>query len=198
METDPRAGQELLVLKQSMVGAYCAFVRIIYPSQSFSYSNCLMPTLNECIIGLYTSPGHAFFGRHGKTPMNHAMESRESVHCVAGRGLEGDRFFDHDDDYKGQVTFFQKEVYEDLCREIGVFDKPITALRRNVITSDVDLNELVGKRFQIQGVEFEGVEECRPCYWMDRALGEGAEMALQGKGGLRARILTSGYLRSPD
>lgn len=130
--------------------------------------------------------------------MNHAMESQQRVHCVAGRGLENDRFFDHDDDYKGQVTFFQKEVFDDVCQEIGVFDKPISALRRNVITTDIDLNELVGKRFHIQGVEFEGVEECRPCYWMDQALGSGAEAALQGKGGLRARILTDGYLRPPD
>jgi MOSC domain-containing protein YiiM len=37
--------------------------------------------------------------------------------------------------------------------------------------------------------------ECKPCYWMDEAIAPGAEALLQGRGGLRARILTSGTLR---
>ena len=118
------------------------------------------------------------------------------MHCVAGRGLKGDRFFDYGQDYKGQVTFFQEEVFVALCRQIGVSDKPISALRRNVITRGLELSPLIGKRFQIQGVEFEGIEECRPCYWMDFAIGDGAEAALKEKGGLRAKILTTGYLKA--
>jgi MOSC domain-containing protein YiiM len=60
----------------------------------------------------------------------------------------------------------------------------------------VDLDALIGRRFAIQGVRFEGVEECRPCYWMDRAIGAGAEAFLKGRGGLRVRILTGGFLRA--
>ena len=67
--------------------------------------------------------------------------------------------------------------------------------RRNVITAGVDLNSLIGKKFILQGVEFEGTCECSPCYWMDAAIAPGAEAALQGRGGLRARILTGGKLR---
>ena len=55
--------------------------------------------------------------------------------------------------------------------------------------------DLIGQRFTLQGIEFEGSEECRPCYWMDQAVGEGVHEALKGYGGLRARILTSGVLR---
>ncbi|MEI8342757.1 MAG: molybdenum cofactor biosysynthesis protein, partial [Verrucomicrobiota bacterium] len=68
--------------------------------------------------------------------------------------------------------------------------------RRNVITTGVNLNELIGKRFDIQNVQFEGIEECRPCHWMDQAFAPGAEQWLKGRGGLRARILTNGVLRS--
>jgi len=39
------------------------------------------------------------------------------------------------------------------------------------------------------------MEECKPCYWMDFAIGPGAEAWLQGRAGLRARILTDGVLR---
>ena len=59
----------------------------------------------------------------------------------------------------------------------------------------VDLNTLVGKEFEVQGVTFRGREECRPCYWMDQSFGPGAEAALRGRGGLRAEILADGILR---
>jgi MOSC domain-containing protein YiiM len=40
------------------------------------------------------------------------------------------------------------------------------------------------------------MEECRPCYWMDRAFAPGAYEFLKGRGGLRAKILCDGMLRS--
>ena len=43
-------------------------------------------------------------------------------------------------------------------------------------------------------MRFRGVEECRPCYWMDQAIAPGAEAWLKGKGGLRAKILSDGWL----
>jgi MOSC domain-containing protein YiiM len=114
---------------------------------------------------------------------------------VAGRGIMGDRYFDHKENYKGQITFFASEVYEDVCRELGVRGQSPGVLRRNVITFGVDLNTLIGEEFVLQGIRFAGVEECRPCYWMDQALAPGAEAALRGRGGLRARILDDGTLR---
>ena len=65
-----------------------------------------------------------------------------------------------------------------------------------MITRGVDLNELIGQEFEVQGVRFFGMEECRPCYWMDRAFAPGAQQFLKGRGGLRAKILTYGRLRS--
>jgi MOSC domain-containing protein YiiM len=75
-----------------------------------------------------------------------------------------------------------------------VCEKQPSLLRRNVLTRGIDLNTLIGMTFSIQGVVFEGTEECRPCYWMDTALAPGAEAALRGRGGLRARILEGGTL----
>jgi MOSC domain-containing protein YiiM len=64
-----------------------------------------------------------------------------------------------------------------------------------VLTRGVDLNTLIGSEFEVQGVRFEGVRECSPCYWMDQAFAPGAEAWLKGRGGLRARILTAGWLK---
>jgi MOSC domain-containing protein YiiM len=144
---------------------------------------------------LFISPGHNFFGHHGREPDDHPMREVASVQCVAGRGLVGDRYYDFKADYKGQVTFFSLEVYEDLCRRFN-HRPPPSVFRRNVLVEGIDLNARIGHTFELQGVRFEGVEECRPCYWMNRAFGPGAEAALQGRGGLRARILSDGVLRS--
>lgn len=148
------------------------------------------------ILRLYVSPGHNFFGRHGQAAGEAPIVEVPSVECAAGRGLHGDRFFDFKDNYKGQITFFAWEVYEDLCRQLGIHDKHIGVLRRNAITRGIDLNALVGQEFEVQGLRFQGMAECSPCYWMNTAFGPGAEDALRGRGGLRARILTSGVIRS--
>jgi MOSC domain-containing protein YiiM len=148
------------------------------------------------VTGLYTSRGHNFFGQHGKPSGTHDLIAQEEIVCVAGRGIEGDRFFDHQENYCGQITFFSAEVFEDVCRRLGVIGKHPGLARRNVITSGVDLNTLIGEEFMLQGVRFQGAEECRPCYWMDRAIAPGAEAALRHRGGLRARILTTGRLRA--
>jgi MOSC domain-containing protein YiiM len=147
------------------------------------------------ILAIYLSSGHNFFGRHNESALAHQIVSVPEVSCVAGSGLVGDRFFKYKPGYKGQVTFFSSEVFETLCGDLGVSEKQPSVLRRNVLTRGVDLNTLIGRTFSIQGVVFEGAEECRPCYWMDTALAPGAEAALRGRGGLRARIIEGGTLR---
>lgn len=146
------------------------------------------------IAGLQISPGHNFFGRHGKPRGAHETVAVDRVECGAGHGLRGDRFWDYKPDYAGQVTFFAEEVHRALLVELKPVPCPAAAYRRNVITRGVDLNELIGREFEVQGVRFSGSAECKPCYWMDQAIGAGAEKFLRGRGGLRARILSDGEL----
>jgi hypothetical protein len=42
------------------------------------------------------------------------------IRCVAGRGIEGDRFFDFKENYAGQITFFSSEVFDELCFSLRV------------------------------------------------------------------------------
>ena len=144
---------------------------------------------------LFISAGHNYFGHHERPPGSHPVVEVEQVECVAGQGLRGDRFFGYKADYKGQVTLFSWEVFCDLRRELSALGADPSALRRNIITEGVNLTELIGRPFELQGVRFHGVEECRPCYWMDRAVAPGAEAWLKGRGGLRCRILSDGILR---
>jgi MOSC domain-containing protein YiiM len=151
--------------------------------------------MNIAIKAIYISSGHDFVGRHGKGRLDHGIEKVDTVECLAGRGIVNDRYLDHEEDFKGQITFFDWDVYDRIRTQCNLPDLDPALFRRNVLTSGVDLNTLIGLRFTLQGIEFEGVEECRPCYWMDEAIAPGAEDYLKGHGGLRARILNDGVLR---
>ena len=146
------------------------------------------------ICHLYISAGHNFFGHHGREPDNYPTIDVPVIECVAGHGIRGDRFFDYRDEYKGQITFFSMEVFDDLCGALELPGRSPSLLRRNVLTRNIDLNSLIGQEFELQDVKFFGTGECRPCYWMDRAIAPGAEEYLKGRGGLRAKILTDGKL----
>jgi MOSC domain-containing protein YiiM len=143
---------------------------------------------------IFISPGHNFFGRYGQPAGEHATTEIRRVRCHAGRGLEGDRFFGYRPDYNGQVTFFAWEVYEAAKREFNVPQLSAGAFRRNILVEGMPLNELIGTRFTLGGIEFEAMSESRPCHWMEQVIAPGAENWLRGRGGLRARILTDGDL----
>ena len=147
---------------------------------------------------LFISPGHNFVGHHGQPPGANPIVAMSEVECVAGRGLRGDRYFDREENHKGQITFFSLEVFEALRLEMNLPDAQPQATRRNAFTRGVDLNAFIGQEFEVQGVRFFGVEESKPCDWMNLVIGPGAREWLKGRGGLRARILTDGVLRRED
>lgn len=144
---------------------------------------------------IFVSPGHNYFGRYGQPADTHPSHEVAEVECVQGYGLRGDRFFGYRPDYKGQATFFASEVFDAVRREFKVPALSPAAFRRNILTEGVDLNSLIGERFTLQGVAFEAVEECRPCHWMEEAVAAGAEEWLKGRGGLRCRVLSNGWVR---
>lgn len=156
----------------------------------------LGPSVNAAVLirHLLVSPGHNFFGRHGQPAGTHATADVGAVRCRAGLGLEGDRFFGYRPDYQGQVTFFAWETVLAVRREFNLPELSASVFRRNVVTEGLSLPELAGVRFMLGGVEFEGVGEAKPCYWMDQVVAPGAEAWLRGQGGLRARILSDGEL----
>jgi MOSC domain-containing protein YiiM len=147
---------------------------------------------------IFISPGHNYFGHHGRAADDYPLVEVPQIECVAGHGVRGDRFYDYQDNYQGQITFFSFDVFEKLTHHFGLTDKSAGALRRNVIVSGVDLNELIGEEFSIQGVRLRGTAHCKPCYWLDQAVVPGTEKFLEGNGGLRAQILSDGVIAVGD
>lgn len=156
-----------------------------------------VPEWHAELVEIWVSPGNDFKGHHGGPRGEHGIEALNEVECVAGMGLVGDRYFGYKPDFKGQVTFFDADAVDAVREQFNRPDLSGSEFRRNLIVRGVDLSSWVGKRFRFQGVEFEGSEECKPCYWMNEAVGSGVEEFLRShfRGGLRARILTDGRLR---
>ncbi len=150
----------------------------------------ITPSIEAIVI----SPAHNYVGHHGRAAGTEPGVLRDSVRLIAGRGIEDDRYCQREDGHGKQITFFAMEVLDALAKHVGHAIAP-GAVRRNVFTRGIDLNALIGRRFTLQGVALEGVEHCKPCYWMDAAVGPGAEVFLKDRGGLRARILSGDILR---
>jgi MOSC domain-containing protein YiiM len=125
------------------------------------------------------------------------------VQAREGVGLEGDRYaartgtFSKSAKVGRDVTLIEAEAIEAAGRD---YETPLAAseARRNLLTRGVALNHLVGKRFTIGEVLFEGVELCEPCKHLETLSRPGVLKALVHRGGLRARIVRDGTLRVGD
>ena len=122
----------------------------------------------------------------------------ESIGAFAGRGLEGNRYFYDGDAPPGRaLTLIAAEALAAGESESGV---PLGAResRRNVLTSGIDLNALVGRRFRVGEVECYGVELCEPCTTLEGMTRPGVIKAYVHRAGLNADILTDGEIRVGD
>jgi MOSC domain-containing protein YiiM len=147
------------------------------------------------IVRLYHCPEHVYSGHFGVPAGTAPMVDAPRIRLIAGRGVEGDRY-SRRDGARGQVTFFAEETWLRLRGELCVADRQPDVFRRNIIVRGADLNALIGRDFEVQGVRFRGVEHCKPCFWMEQAFAPGT-LALLDKwkaGGLRASVLSDGWV----
>lgn len=132
------------------------------------------------------------------------MTAVEQVNAVAGRGLEGDRYFlkkgtftDNPNTTGREVTLIEEEAIEALERDYGV--KIVsTDARRNIVTRGVPLNHLVGKEFRVGDVTLRGVRLNEPCNHLASLTDQKVKTGLVHRGGLRAEILNDGVIGVGD
>jgi MOSC domain-containing protein YiiM len=131
------------------------------------------------------------------------LESVPEVRAVPGKGLEGDRYFHGEGSFSKnpgggrEVTLVASEVLSLLEREHGIRLDPAET-RRNLLTSGVTLNDLVGKVFQVGAIRMRGVRLAEPCDHLERLTQSGVLKGLVHRAGLRADILDEGVLRVGD
>lgn len=118
---------------------------------------------------------------------------------VTEEGVPGDRYTTGVGSWSwhrtSPLTLVSAAQVAEAARSLGVAVDPVD-LRRNVVVAGGDLDGLVGRRFRIGEVLLEGERPCEPCRHLEERLAlPGLKEALKGRGGLRASVLTGGWLR---
>src|SRR5579859_4460378 len=130
------------------------------------------------------------------------MRSVEEAHAVAGRGLDGDRYFSGTGTWSGTrttgpLTLIEAETIDALRRDHNVDIAPGDC-RRNIVTRGVPLAHLVGVRFRIGAVELRGISLVEPCDHLAKLTDRRLLAALVHRGGLRTDIVSNGIIRVGD
>lgn len=133
------------------------------------------------------------------------MQSIAETWAVAGGGLSGDRYqlgigFYSDtptDPGARELTLIEQETLDAVFTETGIQLAP-NEHRRNVTTRGINLDPLLGQRFRIGEVTCEGVRLCPPCNHLEEITGKPVLKPLVHRGGIRARIVASGWVRVGD
>jgi hypothetical protein len=120
----------------------------------------------------------------------------DSVAALPGQGLEGDRYAEGRGTFSApgrgyEVTLIEADVLDDI--ELSWEDA-----RRNIVTTGLSLNALVGHRFRVGPVTCVGRRLAEPCAHLEKLVRPGLLRPLVHRGGLRADILTGGTITIGD
>ena len=129
---------------------------------------------------------------------NKEMEKKETVEVVAAKGIIGDRYFHDFNNDREQITLIE-------CENIDYYNNTFKTnfkyldFRRNIVTKDIKLNDLLGKTIFIGEIEVQASDLCRPCKNLQNRLGQDNIIKeFLRRGGLRCEILTSGTINVGD
>jgi len=140
------------------------------------------------------------------------MQSANAAKLNAGIGIEGDRYAMGTGAYSAtepakvrHISLISLSAIETANDWLKAGDEPTfdaAETRRNIVLDGIaaaELNSLVGKRFQLGGIQMLGTELCTPCERPAQLLNRSSFMdAFEGRGGIRAEILSSGILTIGD
>jgi hypothetical protein len=129
---------------------------------------------------------------HLRAPDADDVREVETAQAVAGKGLEGDRYFFEDGARPGlALTLIEGDVVRGAGLAVG-------ATRRQLTVTGNGLNDLVGKHFRVGSVECYGVMLCEPCLHLQELTRPGIIKELVHRAGLNADIVTDGSIGIGD
>jgi MOSC domain-containing protein YiiM len=139
---------------------------------------------------------------------SYEMQELAEARCIAGRGIEGDRYFSGKGTYSPkadvrEMTLIEQEVLDALARNDPPLQGDPIVLhpedhRRNLTVRGVPLNHLVGRRFRVGDVVLRGGRLNFPCKYLEELLGLPIYLPLYNRSGLNCSIERSGLIRPGD
>jgi len=135
----------------------------------------------------------------GITEKNHqVIKKMERIEVVASKGIIGDRYFQDFNGDTEQITIIESENIDYYNSTFNTKYKYLE-FRRNIVTKDIKLNDLVGKTIQVGKIKLKVNDLCRPCKELQVKLGQNNIIKeFLRRGGLRCEILTSGTINVGD
>jgi MOSC domain-containing protein YiiM len=140
---------------------------------------------------------------HTTTKMAETMDEASAIKCIAGKGIDGDRYMLGTGTYSKkpepgrQLTIIEIEELEAL-EKTGLHCTSNQS-RRNVVSRGIRLNDLVGKEIMVGEVKLMVHRFCQPCTYLEKKLNQpGLKDALWDKGGVKCEILTDGEIKPND
>ena len=129
---------------------------------------------------------------------NKKIQEVETIEVIASKGIIGDRHFrDYNDPYC-QLTLIESENIDFYNTKYGL-NISYVDFRRNIITKEIRLNNLIGKKFLIGKAEVEGIDLCRPCRHLTEVLNQRNILKeFLRRGGLRCKVLNSSLIKIGD
>ena len=129
---------------------------------------------------------------------NQEIENKKSIEVIAFKGIIGDRYFHDFNGDREQITLIESE---NIDYYNNTFSTKFTYLefRRNIVTKNIKLNDLVGKIIQVGEIKLKVNDLCRPCKDLQQRLGKSNIIKeFLRRGGLRCEILSSGNINIGD
>ena len=129
---------------------------------------------------------------------NQEIDKKESIEVVASKGIVGDRYFHDFNGDREQITLIESE---NIDYYNNTFNTKFNYLefRRNIVTKNIQLNDLVGKTITVGEIKLKVNDLCRPCKELQDRLGKGNIIKeFLRRGGLRCEILSSGTINIGD
>lgn len=121
----------------------------------------------------------------------------KSAVMIGEQGIQGDRYQTKRNGPR-QVTLLATEDLSAIADFLGRSSIAPELLRRNLVTSGINLIALKDRRFRVGNATLETSGECAPCSLMEEVLGPGGYNAMRGRGGITARVIEGGVVSIGD
>ena len=126
------------------------------------------------------------------------IQNVDVVEAIKGKGLLNDRKFEENNQNERQVTLIEIENINHF-NKISKTNIPAVDFRRNIITKNIKLNDLLDKEFFVGNVKLKAHDLCRPCkYLQEKLKQENFIKEFLHTGGLRCEIMSSGKISIGD
>lgn len=134
-----------------------------------------------------------------------ALFSQHTAELHTGKGIVGDRYYLSQGTFSEdlaelpdfEVTLIEQEQIDAFNTTTGLAYSGAD-FRRNMVTKNININELVGKDFFVGKVKLRGIRLCEPCAHLSTMIGKQVLEHMVHKAGLRAQIIIGGEVHISD